>query len=354
MKITREIFDQQRRPRFGTSNPEPMQLAFWEWMIRGDERPHEENDLSPLGAIVREGKLKSIYGPYRARDFFNIPMNREDGQIWTFDRMGATRTRLTDGRIVCIGGEHEDFYDPDFYIYNDVVVFERNDQIEIYGYPRDIFPPTDFHTATVVVDQIIVVGGLGYKDARRTGYTPVYAVNTSNYRFSGIETCGEMPGWISEHEAEVDLQGIITIRKGQVIEEVAGKQRFRQNLEDYSLDTRSGVWRQVTKRNWQQFSVRREDRKQLLWNERAQPVGRRLEIEAFLPVNLEYAVLPGHESDDVRIVVDGVTVSVKRAVSKIEITVEGQLPEKLSLSLAEEIRTKAEAAVGGRCLVERL
>jgi hypothetical protein len=30
MRISREVFDEQRRPRFGTANPERMRLAFWE------------------------------------------------------------------------------------------------------------------------------------------------------------------------------------------------------------------------------------------------------------------------------------------------------------------------------------
>ena len=41
-----------------------------------------------------------------------------DQPVWCFIRYGATRTKIPDGRIVCIGGEHEDSYDPDFYIYN--------------------------------------------------------------------------------------------------------------------------------------------------------------------------------------------------------------------------------------------
>jgi len=53
---------------------------------------------------MRDGKLKSGYGPYRARDLFKVPLNCEDGPIWTFDRMGATRNDLPDGRILCIGG----------------------------------------------------------------------------------------------------------------------------------------------------------------------------------------------------------------------------------------------------------
>jgi hypothetical protein len=42
------------------------------------------------------------------------------------------------------GGEHEDFYDPDFCIYNDVFVHERDGSVAIYGYPESVFPPTDY------------------------------------------------------------------------------------------------------------------------------------------------------------------------------------------------------------------
>src|SRR5882762_4205433 len=141
MEISREMFDQQRQPRFGNANPERMTLAFWEWMIRGDETSatDREGRLEELGFRMREGKLKSAYGPYRARDLFKIPLHREDGPIWTFDRMGTSRSQLPDGRVICVGGEHEDYYDPDFCIYNDVVVLGPYDQIEIYGYPKEVF-----------------------------------------------------------------------------------------------------------------------------------------------------------------------------------------------------------------------
>ena len=40
--------------------------------------------------------------------------------------------------------------------------------------PRSVFPPTDFHTATLVGDDIYMVGSLGYLGTRRYGETPVY------------------------------------------------------------------------------------------------------------------------------------------------------------------------------------
>jgi len=80
----------------GTANPTLMEKPFWKYMV-----------YEKLSA-------------YRARDIFEAPKDPFDypNPVWCFERSGATRTKLPDGRIVCIGGEHEDFYDPDFYIYN--------------------------------------------------------------------------------------------------------------------------------------------------------------------------------------------------------------------------------------------
>jgi hypothetical protein len=249
MNITRELFEQQRHPRFGKSNPERMHVAFWEWMIRGDKTlpVDRAGKLAEIGLVMRDGKLKSAYGPYRARDLFRIPMSREDGPIWTFDRMGATKNQLPDGRLVFIGGEHEDFYDPDFCIYNDVIVFRPDQEIEIYGYPKEIFPPTDFHTATLVGGRIVIVGGLGYKNERVFGYTPTYDLDLSKLQISKLETKGEMPGWIFGHQADLNATGnAITIRAGETIQELNGKQLYSKNFEEFSLDLSLGVWRRLT------------------------------------------------------------------------------------------------------------
>jgi hypothetical protein len=324
-----------------------MQLAFWEWMIRGGESPPAQSEgvFGQFGMMVRDGKLKSGYGPWRARDLFNVTSSCEGGPIWTFDRMGQTHTELSDGRVVCVGGEHEDFYDPDFCIYNDVVVFGPADQIEIYGYPKEVFPPTDFHTATLVGDLIILVGGLGYPDDRRPGHTPVYALDLSGYRISALETSGDMPGWVSEHEAEFDPAGVITIRGGEVIEEAEGGQRFRRNVEEYALDIRSGDWRRLTNRNWRQFAICREDRGWFVLEHDPGP-------EALVPRSLEPQVEPGNDSDRVRIVLGGVPVSLTTDASEIRIIVEGELPGETALRMAEEVRANVEAAIQCRCVLE--
>ena len=215
IEIGQELYNQQRHPRFGTSNPERMRLAFWEWMIRGENSPlaEDKRGLAQAGWSVQDGKLKSTYGPYRARQHFSVPISCEDGPIWTFERMGRTQTQLPDGRIVCVGGEHEDFYDPDFFIYNDVVVLGPQDELEIYGYPKEVFPPTDFHTATLLEDEFVIVGGLGYKGERRFGFTPVYRLDLSDYHIEELRTSSEMPGWIFQHTAHLDGDTIVVRRR---------------------------------------------------------------------------------------------------------------------------------------------
>jgi hypothetical protein len=350
MEITREVFEAQYRPRFGTANPERMLVPFWEWMIRGDPDPDPapgEGVLGELGLVMREGILRSTYGPWRVRDLFDAPPSRTAGPIWTFDRMGQTRTELPDGRLVCIGGEHEDSYDPDFNTYNDVVVFESTGEIEIYGYPKDVFPPTDFHTATLAGDRIVIIGCLGYPADRRPGYTPVHALNLGDYRVAPVASSGESPGWIWNHAAEL-TDGTITVRGGEVVEDRGGKEHFRHNFEDYTLDLATGVWRRVTNRNWAQWRVRRADGK---WFE----IDPLLRPEAVVPVSVPCEVLPCEEEwHRARGAVEGVALELTVTHRAVEVVIEGQLPHPRADRLLKEIRSRAETATGQACVLEQV
>jgi hypothetical protein len=344
-EITRELFEQQRRPRFGSANPERMQLAFWEWMIRGESESDlgDGSDLAERGFALKSGKLKSSYGPYRARDLFKAQPNREDGPIWTFERYGASRTELPDGRVVCIGGEHEDFYDPDFCIYNDVIVFGPEEQIEIYGYPREVFPPTDFHTATVLADRIIIIGNLGYPNDRHAGHTPVYALSLSGYQISEFKTSGELPGWISKHEARLGADEIITIEGGEAIEENKGGRRYKRNVEDYALDLRSGIWKRLTDRNWRQFSIKQQDGGLFV-------LDHGVRARDLVPQGFEHiSAKEGHR--EAKFLVRGVPIRVISGVKWIEIVVEGDLPEEILREIPEVFRNRIEILCKKKCVL---
>lgn len=164
MEMTRELFERQHARRYGAGNPERMHVAFWEWMVR-------------RGVPA-----------YTAMWEFGLSHQCGRSPTWCFDRFGMTRTPMPDGRIICIAGEHEDFYHPDFCIYNDVIVLRPAPgqtgvtvdagEVEIYGYPDGVFPPTDFHSATRVGDRIFLIGRLGYHGKRLHGQTPVMMLDT--------------------------------------------------------------------------------------------------------------------------------------------------------------------------------
>lgn len=101
-QITSEQYtaDQDAEIR-GTANPSVMNKPFWMFQV------------GPGGLPAWSARTK----------FGNVEEDTLSNPVWCFTRFGATRTKLPDGRVVCIGGEHEDFYDPDFCIYNGKTLF---------------------------------------------------------------------------------------------------------------------------------------------------------------------------------------------------------------------------------------
>lgn len=160
---------------------------------------------------------------------------------WTADRFGQSTTRLTDERWVQIGGEHEDPYDRDFVIFSDVVLLEPNGGARIFFYPASIFPPTDFHTATLVDDSIWIIGGLGYMSDRKDGVTPVYRLDLNDFNISRVDTNGEAPGWLSRHTAELNGSSI-KVSGGSLW---TGGQ-LRDFQDSFALDTQSCQWKRLT------------------------------------------------------------------------------------------------------------
>ena len=114
-QITRDRYVANRKADVrGTANPSIMNNPFWIFQVSPEA-------LNAWGARNRFG----IEEEYAAD--LKYP-------VWCFIRFGTTRTKLPDGRIICIGGEHEDSYDPDFFIYNGMISFQLgvSENIRIY------------------------------------------------------------------------------------------------------------------------------------------------------------------------------------------------------------------------------
>ncbi|MBB5060846.1 ankyrin repeat protein [Granulicella aggregans] len=220
LKPSQSDLDSYRFRCFGKHNPEVMNNSFWEGMIRSGASAHEAREAL--------GIEEKFYGRYT--------------EVWCAQRFGQSLTFLPDGRILQIAGEHEDHYDPDFCIYNDVFVHSPDGSIVIYGYPDSVFPPTDFHTATAVGDAIYLIGSLGYPAARRHGLTPVYRLDTTTFEMEPLQTTGECPGWIYRHRAIASPTGAIRVSGGEILSIQGGEEAHSHNAKVFVLDVERKVW----------------------------------------------------------------------------------------------------------------
>jgi hypothetical protein len=220
----------QARTRFGTAHPEWVKNELWEQAIREEWSGYALRQHLGIELESRHFRQDFSHSTYR---------DTTPGPFWSWQRFGRTSTPLPDGRVIHIAGEHEDSYDPDFCIYNDVVVEYAGDRREFYLYPKDVFPPTDFHTATLVGHEIVLIGSLGYRDLRRIGQTQVLTLNTQTLRIERVTTAGEGPGWVSRHTAEKLGDASILVVGGKV----ATADDYEPNTGVFELDLATMTWR---------------------------------------------------------------------------------------------------------------
>jgi hypothetical protein len=309
-----------RSPRLVTESPTRLDNPLWHWLVR------------------------TRHSAYSANQALDGPSSFAAGPMWCFDRFGMTTTTLVDARNVHVGGEHEDYYDPDFHIYNDTVVIESDGSIAIHGYPRETFPPTDFHSATLVGNMIFIIGCLGYPEQRVVGSTPVFRLALDTMAITRVETSGESPGWVHRHSAELTEDGTaIVVRGGEIW---LGKDRTTQeNIDSWSLDVVSGRWTRLSRSDWQRWTMVRVDRKQnRLWDVRQERWRRdhaSLGIDSYWRhadapdfdaldalYRLDESTAPaeqGSEYNVYRAVIDGVSVKFTEDRWSIKALVEGRL-----------------------------
>ncbi|HEU5136455.1 MAG TPA: ankyrin repeat domain-containing protein [Steroidobacteraceae bacterium] len=204
--------------RFGTRNPEEIDEPFWIAMIKAG-----------VGAWHASKLFKEV---------------SVDSPVWCAARFGQTISFLADGRVIQVAGEHEDGYDPDFCIYNDVFVHDRG-SIRVFGYPEEVFPPTDFHTATLVDDRLLLIGSLGYVGKRRYGRTPVFSLDVATFEIRPLHPMGPNPGWIYKHRAVLQPNGEIVISGGKIAIETDGEEQHIENDKRYALDPAKLIWRRL-------------------------------------------------------------------------------------------------------------
>lgn len=220
--ITPEQYAAARSPRFGKQNPEEVNEPYWNVMIH------------------------FRCSAYAARTQFKDDPVFACGQtvdpVWCADRFGQSITFLPDGRVIEIAGEHEDGYDPDFCIYNDVFEHSPDGSMRVFCYPQEVFPPTDFHAATLVGDWIYIVGSLGYQQTRKNTEITVYRLSTETFEIERVETKGSPKLQLNRHRAWLEKEAKIHVADGKKQTGVGKKEKFETNSKEYVLDLPTRTW----------------------------------------------------------------------------------------------------------------
>ena len=199
--------------------------------------------------------MKNEVSPYQANQ--DLDENHQHHPHWCYYRMGQSETVLPDGTNVLIAGEHEDSYDPDFFIYNDVTVIRPDGEITFFGYSEYLFPPTDNHSATLVGDQIYIIGCLGYPHQRHKDKTPVYSLNINDFHIHKVSTKGLTPSWLHSHAAQLSQDGKSIICEGGDVIHPSGN--YVENLAKWNLELETGIWTKLSEKKWTRWKIYRED-----------------------------------------------------------------------------------------------
>lgn len=309
---------------------------------------------------------------YHANEAFGGPRSEEAGPCWSWSRYGRSETAMPDGRVISIGGEHEDSYDPDFYIYNDVVVTDPAGRLEIFGYAEEAFPPTDFHTATLTGDRIVVIGNLSYPKLR-ADRAQVVVLDTNRLAFDRVNTAGG-PSWLHKHSAELSEDGKAIIVRGGLIDDPRWPSLV-ENIDDWRLNLDAWRWDRLTTRAWPRFAFVRADGapNHLYWlrdllrarasrrpdrfaDRRAErlvdlgPEPRVDLLETLYAPDLSHAKIPDNKNEFRvhRVNVEGVTVRYVEGNYDVGLTVEGKLPSETVELLRADLLRKLEAIENAR------
>jgi len=221
--VNKEDYLKWRSVRFGKDNPEIVTSNYHRWLIESRE---------PAFLIKRH--------------FGDNIFKANPDPIWCFDRFGQSETTDSAGNTYLIGGEHEDYGCNDFCIYNDVVRIGADSSVTLFLYPENVFPPTDFHSATLIGSEIFIIGTIGYVQTRKDGTTNVFRLSLHDMSISKYETTGENPGWIFCHIAKYDKESNeIIVYDGERCH--PEENIILNNFDVYGLNVKDGKWRLIQK-----------------------------------------------------------------------------------------------------------
>ncbi len=361
-EVTAEVFAKWRDARRGKRVAEDLSNPYWSWLIR------------------------SVESSWAANQHYGGPSSYDGNPAWSAERFGQSTTTLPDGRILLIAGEHEDHYDPDFFIYNDIIVRHPDERIEILGFPENVFPPTDFHSASLVDGKIILIGNLGYPEHRKSGETQILVIDPITWEIKKQPSTGQSPGWLHDHQATVE-EGSITVTRGEVWTDDTS---LTENFDDWRLNLTDWRWERLTHRSVTVFELARKDGEPNelyemgMWLFQKQygtlpvpelpelegteilaeihedmkgvePIDREAYERRHQPDGVDFKLLPELEDSlEVRIEVQGALVRYDENYDFVRLVIEGELAPELIQKLRDDLKSKLERTSGVPFVVKQV
>lgn len=335
-------FELYQSPPMVEYRPTNITNPYYEWIVR--------HNLSPFD-LAQIFNLKCV-------------------PLWGMGRLGQSETPLPDGRVILIGGEYEDHYDPQFYIYHDVIIKHPDGKIDIFVYPKAMFNPTDFHSATLIGEEIYVIGGVGYVNDRNYKSTPIYKLNIHSLDIKKIESRNHI-GLIGSHTAILKDNQII-IKGGQILSD---DNTLMDNIDDWAFNPNTLTFKNLTNHVWQGFMVQRKDFHWLSlfdyhcllfdrdynpdeFEDKFNQLTNKLGIEPNLTTYQQIFIPPiyHHQDQDDKsaIWIDGIKIRYVDNLDDIGVYIEGQLSDDKVQLLADNLCYKLSKLENTPCQIQFL
>lgn len=170
---------------------------------------------------------------YEIKDYFQQKQFHIEEPLWTPPhlRLNQSRQSIFKKHIfnIAIGGntaatdwkeyDYNDYYNPDFKIYNDVTIRHFDSKYELWNYPEEQFPPVYAHDTVhdKNIDFVYITGGLGSGDRQRKNITEIYQLNLETKDIEHIEALGDSPPCLHNHHTKMWNDDLIEMRDGDIL-----------------------------------------------------------------------------------------------------------------------------------------
>ena len=157
--------------------------------------------------------------------------------------------------------ETQDYYFPEFKIYNDVYIKFFDGMYELWNYPEEQFPPVYEHSTLYNehTHQFYIIGGLGSGDRQCKNITEIYALDLETKDIQKIEASGESPPCLHSHKVKIWNHDLIEMRDGYILH----KGIAIKNVYVWYFNLKTKTWLKQESEKYQHWIIQSDQREEL-------------------------------------------------------------------------------------------